>query len=92
MADLVLKKHKPFTVKIEGVRDEFKLPPLSNLSMDQIGIFTGITKETDTKAQGDAAKMFVLELCPELENHASDFELVQIFNAYFDKVVSQEGE
>ena len=92
MADLVIKKQKPFTVKIEGVRDEFKLPPLSALSMDQIGIFTSVTKETDTKEQGVRAKDFVLELCPELEGHASDFELVQIFNAYFDKVISQEGE
>lgn len=92
MANLTLKKHKAFTVKIEGVRDEFRIPPLSDLSIDQIGVFTGISKETDAVTQAKAAKQFILDACPELEGHVSDFELVQIFNAYFTNQVDDEGK
>lgn len=87
MADYTVKKHKAFTVKVEGVKEEFKIPALDDLPLDVITIFTSITTDTPMMEQAEASKKFILACCPELDGKVSDFDLISIFNAYFDNQI-----
>lgn len=92
MADFTVKKHKAFTVKVEGVKDEFKLPALDDLPIELVGVFSDVSSKADIVTQAKESAKFILDICPELEGKVSEFDLIQIFNAYFANQSGAAGE
>lgn len=91
MADFTLKKKKDFTFSIEGNKKVYSLPPITKLPIDQVIVFQKF-QEMDTADTFKAAKEFVVNNCPEIEDlNLGDYEYMEIFGAYA-KSQSNSGE
>lgn len=78
-----LKKPQPTIIKIEGSNKEYLLPPMSNLSTDDLGEILTMTPETPAAEKVTMAKSFLLRLCPELaKEELGDWGYFQIYMAY----------
>lgn len=76
-----LRKHEPFQFKFEGGKEVYELPPIQELSIDEIEQFNKLGDgSADTKTQLAFAKKFILKYNEGLE--ATDVEYIQILFSY----------
>ena len=76
-----LKKHEPFKFQFEDGKEVYELPPIQELSIDEIEQFNQLgDSKADTKTQLEFAKSFILKYNEGLK--ATDVEFIQILFAY----------
>ena len=84
MADFTISKPVPFVVEgVDGT--EYELPRLKDMDADQIAKLADMGEAKGVVAQADAAKAFILGLCPDLEREPlTDAGYVMLLRALSD--------
>lgn len=76
-----IQKPKPFI--IEGQKGKYLIPPLSTLSMDEVGAVMTLTADTPVAERVEAVKSFLQRMAPGLaDEELGDVGYAQIFAAY----------
>lgn len=76
-----LKKRAPFV--IEGEKGTYTIPPISTLSMDDIGVIMDLKPDTPVADRVAAFKAFLLKMAPGLKDEdIGDYGYAQIYQAY----------
>ncbi len=74
-------KRAPFV--IEGEKGNYTLPPISTLSMAEIGEIMELKPDTPVPERVAVIKAFLLKMVPGLKNEElGDYGFAQIFQAY----------
>lgn len=77
-----IKKRAPFV--IEGEKGNYTIPPITTLSMAEVGEIMELKPDTPVAERLTVVKSFLLKMAPGLkdEENLGDYGYAQIFQAY----------